>query len=58
VLAVIMTVNTYRLHRKRQRGENASYDGQESRVTAFDVALSAILGVAAIGAFVYRWATS
>jgi hypothetical protein len=50
VISVAMAIDTYRRHRQWQRGENGSWDGFERRVTAFDVLLSAAIGLAALAA--------
>jgi len=55
VISVAMAIDTYRRHRQWQRGENGSWDGFERRVTAFDVLLSAAIGLAALAACVHEW---
>jgi hypothetical protein len=55
VILVAMSVNTYRLYRKRQRRAPGSYDGQESRVTSFDVWFSAAFSLALLGVCSYEW---
>ena len=55
VIGVLLLVNTARLARKRARRQDAFHDGQPSRVTRFDVALSAALAVAALGASACAW---
>jgi hypothetical protein len=54
-LSLVLAVGTYHLYRKWQRGENASWDGHERRVTAFDVLLSATLCLAALAACAHEW---
>jgi hypothetical protein len=55
VLLLAMAVNTYRLHGKRKRGQQASYDGQRSPVAGFDVLLSAGLSLVLLAACLYEW---
>ncbi len=55
MIGLVMAFNTYRLYGKRRRGELVSYDGQESPVTAFDVWLSAALGVIFVALLAYQW---
>ena len=52
VIAVVAS-NTWRLHGKRQRGEAASYDGDEQLVTETDVLLSGAFCVLLVGAYIY-----
>ena len=57
VVGFATAINTYLLYRKRQRGELASYDGQESPVTAFQVSLSAAFSVVCFATLAYQWLT-
>jgi hypothetical protein len=55
VVGLALAVNAVRLYRKRRRHEPAFHDGQASRVSRLDVALSAALSIAALAASAWEW---
>jgi hypothetical protein len=56
LLVLIVAANTYRLHRKHQRGESARYDGDEAPITQADIVISGAFMLMLLISLVREWA--